>query len=159
MGIALAYSQTATVTRTQTGPGVGSDNTTTVNGYNTTFNLSGSTSPAVTKDAAFNVTLSGGAATINLAALVDTDLGTVDGTGLKIQVIKFKNAAAAAMTVAKGASNGHTGLGSAFSVTIPPGGEVTIHCNDGGADIASGDRTLDVTGTGSQVLGVQVVMG
>jgi len=159
MGITVGYVQQVTVTRTAVGPGIGSNNTTEVNGYNSQVNLSASTSPAVTKDAAFNVTLTTGAATINLAAITDTDLGTVDLTGLKIQVIKFKNAAAAAMTVAVGASNGHTGLGSAFSVTIPPGGEVTFHGNDGGADVASGNRTLDVTGTGSQVLGVQVVAG
>lgn len=139
--------------------------TITVNGLDengTTYTAS--TTPPVTKMAAYEVTLSSGSATINLAALTGlTSEETVNGTGLKAQFIKLKNKStnANAITVTKGASNGY-GLdagGSSFTVVLSPGQSATFSLNDAAPDIASGARTWDVTGTGSQVLQIHVVMG
>jgi hypothetical protein len=77
--------------------------------------------------------------------------------------VKFKNKStnANAITIAKGASNGYTGFGSAFSVTLQPGDEWTFKGNDnaGVTDVGSGAKTLDVSGTGAQVLQFHIVAG
>ena len=162
MSIAATIVSQCTVVRTGVGQYLGTDNTTTVNGMNETNELTASTSVPVTVDAAGRITLSSGSATLNLAAITfDADVGTLDTTGLKIQYAKFRNLStnANAITIAKGASNGYTGFGSAFSVVIQPGGYFEYYGNESTADVASGVRTLDITGTGAQVLEVQIVAG
>ena len=146
-----AYASQCTVVRTFSGEGVGADNTVTINGMNT------NTSPAITKDACFTVTLSGGAATIDLTSITDPNLGTVTFNTLTPITIKFANPSANAnnITIAKGASNGYTGLGSSFSLTIPPGGEATLHLV-GASAVGGSSKTFDLTGTGSQTLNVQI---
>lgn len=141
-----------------------SDATVTIDGLDEDTTLTGSSSVPVTKAVAYEVTLSGGAATINLAALVGlTAEEVVDGTGLKVQGVKFKNKAtnANSMTVSKGASNGYglNAAGTTFSVPLSPGQSVLFSLNEAAPDIASGARTWDVAGTGSQVLQIHVLMG
>jgi hypothetical protein len=126
--------------------------------FDKTATLYGTTTPPVTKVAFFEVTLSGGAATVNLAALSGTNGTTVDGTGLKVQAIRVENTGANSLTIAPGASNGIDLFGTG-SLVIPAGGHVVLYSSDGTPDIASGDRTLDLTGTGSQVSRWSVVMG
>lgn len=159
MDISAAYNAQLTVVRTSEGMGVGSDNTVTINALNQTETINGTSTPPATLDACFNLTLTAGAGSINLAALLDPDLGTVVGTGLRVQYVRLVNDAAAAMTIVQGASNGYDGFGAAFSVIIPPGGEFTFKTNDGGTDIGAANRLLDVTGTGSQILSCHFVMG
>jgi hypothetical protein len=40
-----------------------------------------------------------------------------------------------------------------------PGGEATFFLNDAGGDIGGSNKTLDLVGTGSQVLQVEAVLG
>lgn len=141
------------------------DATVTINGLDengTTYTAS--TSVPVTKVAAYEVTLSSGSATINLAALTGlTSEETVNGTGLKVQFFKFKNKSTNAnlITVTRGASNGWgpDASGASFTLPMSPGQSWTLSAAEAGIDIASGARTIDVTGTGSQVLQIHVVMG
>src|SRR5882724_4879304 len=120
------------------------------------------TAVPVSKQSTFAQALTAGTATVNLAALPGlTADETVVGTGLRIQLMKISAPAANAnpITISKGASNGHTGLGSSWSRTLKPGQTDLYQLNSGGTVIASGDRTFDLTGTGSQTLNFSIVLG
>jgi hypothetical protein len=129
---------------------------------NETLTLTAATAVPVTKQATFDQAMSAGAATIDLAALPGkTADETVVGTGLKVQVLKLVNPDTNAnpITVAKGASNGHTLLGASWTLTLKPGQSALFYFDEAAPDVSSGDRTIDVSGTGSQALSVHVVLG
>lgn len=135
-------------------------------GYSTSKALSatGSVSQgAITKCAIFSKALSGGSATIDCTSLTGTNGATVDLTGLKIQVMKFKNPSTNANTISvtKGASNGLgvTTSGTSFTVPIAPGAEWTYYGNESTPDVGSGAKTFDLSGTGSQTLEVTLLAG
>jgi hypothetical protein len=165
VSLSVAYVSKITVVETLTGDFVDPANATVgFNGLDAAETLTGATTTPVTKHAEDSLALTAGAATINLAALPGkTPEEVVVGTGLKVQFAKFVNPATNAnkITVAKGASNGY-GLcasGDTWSHTLSPGQEVTFKGDDAAPDVASGARTIDVTGTGSQVLDYVIVMG
>lgn len=134
-------------------------------GFDSSHELTGATTPAVDTPAFAEITLTAGAATLDLTAVACLDGTIKDFTGKKIRAIKFrvKAANAGAFTIAKGASNGYTGFGSAFSVTLPAnaGGGAWVQFYDAGVGTAvSGSvKTLDITGTGTQVLQVAILGG
>lgn len=165
MSVELRYKSSLTVLETLTGPFVSdADSTVTTNGLNEEGTLTAASAIPVTKHAAYELTMSGGSGSINLAALPGlTAEETVVGTGLKVQGLKFRNKSTNAnkITVAKGASNGY-GLcasGDAWSVVLSPGQSVLFLLDEVAPNVASDARVIDVTGTGAQVLEVQVVMG
>ena len=163
----LTYSVTATlieVLPAAQAPGAASEAARTVTqaGFNAAQRvLKSDTSPPVTCGALFQQALAAGVATIDLTALDGFNDKVINGTGLRVQLLRVKNPATNAnpITVAKGASNGYDGFGSAFSVTLQPGAEVTFLTNDAGSDIGSANKTLDLTGTGTQALDVEIIMG
>lgn len=128
---------------------------------NKTFTPGGTAPNKATKNASFEVALSGGAATIDLTNITDPVNGVVTGNTLKVQAITVKNKATngAAITIAKGASNGYTGFGSAFSMSIPVGGTMGFDAVNAGATISSTVKTLDLAGSGTDVLQVQILFG
>jgi hypothetical protein len=105
--------------------------------------------------------MTAGAATIDMQALTGALGAVVDGTGLKVQAIKFTNKATNAntITIAEGASNGYELLGNGFTFTLPVGGSALFYLPEGTPDIGSSTSEMDVTGTGTQVLQVTMVMG
>lgn len=113
----------------------------------------------MSKSAVADLALSGGNLTVNLAAVVTNDGRTVDFTSSKIQFIKLRNKStnANAMVIANGASNGIDIFGATFSFTLQPGQAVMFDLNNLCPTVASGDRTFDVTGTGSQILELEAV--
>ncbi len=119
--------------------------------------LNAASTPAATKCAFFLLTLSGGTATINLASLTGSGGATIDGTGLRVQCLRVKNLGANAMTFAEGASNGIALAIGTF--IVPPSGVSQFYFNDASPDIASGDRTIDVTGTTTQTAEISIVLG
>ena len=125
--------------------------------YNETDRLSSTTTPAITKYAAFLATLTAGALTINLAALTGTNGIAVDLTGLRIQLLRIKNLGANTMTFAEGASNGIALV--CGSIIVPTGGVFQYFFNDAAPDVAAGDRTIDVTGTAAQTAEITIVAG
>ena len=129
--------------------------------FNKTARLDSTTTPPVSLVAAFQQALDGGAATIDLAALVGTNGATVDATGKKVQAVKFANPSTNdnAITVAVGAANGYDLSGAAFSITLQPGQEFVYFGNDATPDVAAGDKTLDLAGTLAQVLNCIIVLG
>ena len=121
----------------------------------------GASDVPVTDMAAFDLTLSSGAGSVNLAALPGAGGGTRDLTGKKLQYLflenKSTNANSMAFTV--GASNGYDVAGADFHLTLLPGQWAFLALNELAPDVASGDRTIDVAGTGSQVAKIGVVGG
>lgn len=140
------------------------NNTVLLSGLNESGTYDATTSVPVTKAAAYEVPLTAGAATIDLTALVGLSLEeVVDGTGLKAQFVKFKNKSSNAnlMTVTRGASNGWgpDAAGSAFTIPMSPGQSHLMSLADASIDVAAGDRTIDVSGTGAQVLQIEILLG
>jgi len=135
--------------------------TLTQSGFDTGKTLTAATTPPVTCGALFDQALTSGTATIDLTALVGANTKTVNGTGLRVQVLRLRNPATNAnpISIAKGASNGYDGLGANFKDTLAPGAEFLRYLNDAGSDIGSGNKTLDLAGTGAQVLEVEIIMG
>lgn len=163
MTVTAVYESKVTAVQTLTGDFVApADNTVTISGLNETETFTASTSVPVTKVSSFSQALTAGAATINLAALPGlTAEETVVGTGLKVQLMKLRNKSTNAnpITVAKGAANGSTLLGAAWTVTLQPGQSLLFNGDEGTPDVAAGDRTIDLTGTGAQILEVVIVLG
>jgi hypothetical protein len=163
LSIQVGYISQVSVVETKAGTYVGSDNTVTTTGLNTTTQLGAATTPPATKYSAGQQALTSGSATLDLTSLPDENgtAGAVTLTGLKLAVVKFRNKAtnANALTIAKGASNGCSSLGSAFSITLQPGEEVTYLGQALAANVDSTHKTFDVTGTGSQVLEFELVAG
>jgi hypothetical protein len=123
--------------------------------------LNSASTPPASKVAAFEQALTSGDATLDLTALVGTNGVVVDGSGLRVQVLRLRAPATNGnpITVSKGASNGYDGFGADFSLTLAAGAEVLLFSKDSGGDIAGANKTLDLVGTGSQVLQVEVVLG
>ena len=103
--------------------------------------------------------LEDGAKTIDLRALRTVAGGTGDGNGLKVQGLFFKNLGANVMTIEEGASNGYAIFGASGLVVVPPGGWIAASFNDASADVASGDKEIDVSGTGVQTFEFALILG
>jgi len=161
----LNYVLNLTAIETITVEGVDpNDNTVTLSGLNESGQLTGSTTPPVSVVACYELTLSSGAATIDLTSLPGLTSGeTLTGSGLKAQFIKFINKAANAnsMTVSKGASNGYgtNAAGTTFSIPLSPGQSVTLSLANASPTVGGSAKTIDVAGTGAQVLRVFVALG
>lgn len=162
MAVSATFVSSLTVTETSGESLVAStDNTVTYSGVNQSVTLDGDSTPAITKQATFLVTMTAGAATIDLRALVGAFGSTVDGNGLKVQAVKFRNPAsnANAITVAEGASNGYELLGNGFTFTLPVGGSAQFYLPEGTPDVSASTKEIDISGTDAQVLQVTLVMG
>jgi len=112
-----------------------------------------------TKVSAQVVALSTGAKTLDLTALTGANGGTVDATGLKLQVWKVKNLGAADMTFTFGAANPYNALGSAFLFVLKQNQQAMFFLNDSSPDVGSGAKTIDVSGTGSQTFQNLMIFG
>jgi hypothetical protein len=124
-------------------------------------NLISSSTPPCAQRAGAEVTLSNGSGSIDMAALLGTNGVTVVGTGQRAQFVKFqaKSDNANPITISKGGTNGYDGFGADFSISLIAGAEVLVRLMDAGSDVASGNRILDLTGTGSQVLSYEIILG
>lgn len=163
--VAVTYEAKATVVETLDATGApGAAETkrrVTHDAWNSAKSLSGSTTPPATLHAAFEKALVAGVATIDLTALVGTNGIAVDGTGLRVQVLRVraKSTNANPITIGKGAANGYTGLGATYSEALAPGAENLHYVNDAGSDIGGTNKNLDLAGTLAQVLEVEIVLG
>ena len=163
----LTYSVTATLVEilpAAQAPGAANEAARTVTqaGFNAAQRvLKSDTSPPVTCGALFQQALAAGVATIDLTALDGFNDKAVNGTGLRVQLLRVRNPATNAnpISIAKGAANGYDGLGAAFKVTLAPGAEATFFPNDAGSDVGAANCTLDLAGTLAQALDVEIIMG
>ena len=162
MSVTVSYKSFATVAEIlETGVPAASDAALTHNGYNTTETLGAATTPPSTKCAIFEKALSGGAATIDLENMTGTNGAAVVGTGLQVQVAKFRNPStnAADMHITFGAANGYDGFGATFDVNLEPGAEMMMFTNDGGAVISATNSDITIAGAGVEVLECLLILG
>lgn len=165
MSLKVAIRSEISVVETFTGDFVSpNDRTVTFNGLSETLSLTNDGDVPVTKHADYTVPLSSGVATVNLAALPGKTLDELlNATGLKLQGIKLKNPATNAhkITATRGASNGY-GLcasGDNWILPLSPGQSALLSGNEANPDVASGARTIDLAGTGAEVLDLQLLLG
>ena len=97
--------------------------------------------------------LSSGTATVDLSA------SPFSGTGKTVKAVTFRapSTNAGPVTVAKGATNGYAGLGATFSVVVAAGEQITV-AGSGVSAIGSGNKTLDLSGTGTDALAIAAVL-
>lgn len=162
MSIVVNYASTMTVLETLTvGVPDVPNPVITHSSFNTSGQFIGSSTPPASKVADFQQALSGGVATINLTALTGTNGIAVDFTGLKVQFVKFINPStnANAITVTFGASNAYLLHGAAFKYILQPGEEVMFKGLSTTPTVSASLKNIDISGTGTQALNVQLIAG
>lgn len=140
------------------------DSTVSQNGLNEEGTLTATTTPPVTLSSAYRVTQSSGAATIDLTAFRGlTANESLNATGLKLQLMKLRNLSTNThkISVTKGASNGYglDSAGTSWTVVLDPGQSVLFFLDDAAPDVGNTAKTIDVSGTGSEILEVQLNLG
>ena len=124
--------------------------------------LTASSTPAATAGSVFRQAMTAGAATIDLRAIPTVNSGTIDGNGKKVRVLRLSAPGTNAnpITITPGASNGLNVFGATGEITLNPGDTVQLEPATAGATaIDATHKTLDLAGTGTQVLDVAVVVG
>lgn len=129
------------------------------NGYNAGGTIHATSSVPATKCWYGTATLSAGALTLDLTALATGTQGTVDLTGLKVQVMTIRNPSAALITLTEGAANGYEILGNTWKTGLLSGQRVMIFGNEATPDVGSSTKNIDITGTGTQYLEIGIVAG
>lgn len=112
----------------------------------------------VSKFAYFEKALVAGAATLDLTDLEHEGGANVDGTGLKVQVFRVTapSANAASITITPDVTDGYNVVDE---MELLPGETIDLRFADTRADIASGEKNIDLAGTGTDVIRYSIVMG
>jgi hypothetical protein len=161
MSVSAAYVSQLTITEQLSRQEANANSKITYDKLNSAVTLNGTSSPAVTKQASLRVTLSTGAATVDMTSMTPQNEAAVNATGLKPQLYKFQAPAtnSGAITIAPGGSNGHALLGASFSITLNPGQEVSGYLDASAVTVDSTHKTIGLSGTGTDVLDMQLVFG
>lgn len=126
------------------------------------LNLSGTTTPAITRQFGSDIQLTGGSAQVDLTAIDKGDLPNEDWTGLKIELMKVKAADANtdSVSIESLAPNGYDILGPSKALSIPPGGEMLFRLSDQGDVIGPTDKDLEFNSADDDaIISVQLVAG
>lgn len=127
--------------------------------------IKASSAVPATKAFSDSVNLVAGAATLDLTALAGPAGTTIDLTGLKVQAIKLACPASntAGITVDRGASNAYNLFGedngSAEQVEVLPGCAVLLYQNDKLEDVDATHKDVQLAGTGTESIEIQLVAG
>lgn len=113
--------------------------------FNVAKSLDTDSTPPAEKVSEFVAALAAGVKTIDLTALLSTNGITLDGTGLEVCFVRVRNLGASALTVKKGASNGHD-VFTDDGVVIPAGGSIGFFTN-GSTAVDGTHKTWDLAGT------------
>jgi len=135
--------------------------TVTHNQMNTLKTLNGSSTPPASVTSKYRQLLSGGAATIDLTAVLSTNGAIVSALGLKMQAIKVKALEdnANPIAIVPGAVNGYVWTGTTPRIDLAGGQEDCKYLNAKAPVVASGAKTLDLAGTGTQGVDIEIVLG
>lgn len=158
----VVWAQTITTTETlpnNTPSADASKRVVTHDAFNEGATLNSGTTPPVSAHAAFVLTLSAGAAVIDLRALTGTNGAIVDGNGLKVQLFRVKNLGANPMTFTFGAATPYPIFGASGLLEVPVGGVVTIYGANNLPAISNTVKHIDVSGTGTQTAEITIEMG
>ena len=153
------------VTKTFTGADAGNPDASFTSGNPSGDTYTSSSSVPVTIESKFTVTLTAGAYTLDLTAIPgDTDAGTLDGTGLKLQFLRLEGSSGNAnkIEVKNGAVNGYrtdAATTASLDVVLLAGQKAQFEFDEAADDVSSTHKTLDFAGTGSQTMLVHVVLG
>lgn len=117
--------------------------------YAVSGTLNSSSAAPVTKVYSDEITLTAGAATIDLTSLTGFAATSASWSGLKVQAIILSTNAnnTAAVTFSEGASNGYEALGNGWTITIGASGKsgtAMFYLNEGAPDVGSSAKTIDV---------------
>ncbi|MCG3198568.1 MAG: hypothetical protein HUU16_00190 [Candidatus Omnitrophica bacterium] len=106
-------------------------------------------------------TLVAGALTLDLTALTATNGATRSMNGLKLQMLFARPDPANAnpIIIKTGATNGYAFKGAAWSDEIKPGQASLYFGNEQAPDVGASAKNIDLTGTGSQKLRLEMVFG
>lgn len=124
-------------------------------------NLSSTSTIPVSVHSQQEYALASGTKTIDLQALATLLSATTDVSGKKLQGLRVTNPDGnAALTVTGEGANGYS-LGGAITLPAASGGDVALilWAPESLADVASGDRYLVFTGTGSQEFYLDLLIG
>lgn len=125
-----------------------------------TRTLNATSTPPATDAYRATVALSGGALTLDLTALAETGLPTLDLSTKKLQLIKVSNPAGnGALTVSEGATAGYPVYGVGKSIIIPAGAANQMEYADNAADVAVADAEIDFAGSGSETFDIIMIFG
>lgn len=118
------------------------------------IDLNNNTSPLIDNVYAAVLTLTTGALTIDLTALVwnDTKLANLDLTGKKIYGYYILPLGANTMTFVEGASTGHTMFPATNGLVVGGGGSSPVmqYYEAGYAAVSASVKQIDVSGTGAE---------
>lgn len=105
-----------------------------------------STAPA-TKAFSDRLSLAAGTKSVDLAALTDAAGVALNLTGLKVQAIVVKAAAANTSTITMQAhgTNGYNILGASGLAVIPAGGVIFASLNEGAPDVGASAKVIEFT--------------
>jgi len=163
MSVSVLYASTITVTETLEtnidSMAMGAARQVVHAAFNESGTLNAASDPPATKVAEFVQALTDGAATVDLTALTGTNGASVDGSGLKVQLIRVKNLGDNTLTLTVGADNGYNLAGAGFSHALESGQIFEMHGNDATPDIAGADCEIDLAGTTTQTSEWTIVMG
>jgi hypothetical protein len=112
-------------------------------------------------DGQFELSPTDGVATIDFTDLTRRGGSPIDLVGTQLRAVSFKAPSenAGDITITEGASNGLALFGAGFVVVVKPGQTIAMSFDDDGPIVASGDRTIDLEGTGTDVLQMIAVAG
>ncbi len=161
--ISATWAQTMSVVETFSNANV-NNNDILVNGISQGSVLTASTTPAATKQSQWTVTLSGGAATIDLTQIPGFNSSEViDGTGLKVRMLQFYAPATNAnvITALKAVSNGYglDAAGTSWTESLDPDTGRSMWLNTSAPTIGGSAKSITLTGTGSQTIQVGIILG
>ncbi len=150
-------------TKTPTGSDAGNPSVSFTSGNPEGDAYTASSTIPVTKSSKFTVTLDPTTHTLDLTAIPDDVNGTFDGTGLKVNFLRFHATATNANTivVSNGASNPYRldATTTAWSETLAPDQVAQRELKAAGDVIGSSHKTIDFAGTGVQTVEVHIALG
>jgi len=115
----------------------------------------------VSEISTFTLPMVDGSATIDLTDLVGTNGKAIDATGLKVQWfhVRASTGNANPVTIAEGASNGYALAGAGWQIILNADQQFGFIGKDTTPDVGASDCTIDVTGTTTQSIVVEIILG
>ncbi len=119
------------------------------------------TTPPVTEVWSDTIPLVAGAFTIDLEALVGSNLPVIDMTGLRVQVFQFScpEANGNLMQITAGAVDGYDLGGPSMNWRVLPGDTMLLVLNDNAPDVAPTNSQIDIAGTGTDIFEILIAAG